>query len=288
MDGNFLITAFADEIDNDLNKQIKTLKECDINYLELRSIGGKNVSEFTLEEAEKFKKVLDQNHIQVSSIGSPIGKINITDPFEPHMKLFKHVLKIARIFKSPYVRMFSFYINPQKNPEDFAEEVFKRWKVFMKIAADFPEITLLHENEKEIYGDTPERCLRLIEKIDSPQFKVAFDPANFVQCGVKVFPEAYELLKEYIVYMHIKDARYSDGVVTPVGYGDGKVLEVMKSLRANNFCGFVSIEPHLTEFDGFEKLELHGSSLHKKAYEEDGIIQFKVANKALRELLEKI
>ncbi|MGM0126108.1 hypothetical protein IGI37_003509 [Enterococcus sp. AZ194] len=280
---NFTITGFADEISPNFEEQVRVLKKNQISHIEIRGIDGKNVSDFTIEEAEMYKKKFDHAMIQVSSIGSPIGKINIDDPFEEHLEKFVHVLNIARIFESPYIRMFSFFIDSKKNPDDYKEEVISRWQQFLAVAKDYPEITLLHENEKDIYGDTPERCLTLLNELNSPQVKAAFDPANFVQCEVEVYPHAYDLLKEHIAYMHIKDALYSDHKVTPAGLGDGKVKEVLAALIATDFFGFASLEPHLSIFDGFADLEKTQLSISNTA--SDGEKLFSVASQALKEIL---
>ncbi|MGX7199746.1 sugar phosphate isomerase/epimerase family protein [Enterococcus nangangensis] len=283
MKNNFTITGFADEISGDLATQIRVLKENKISHLELRAIAGKNVSDFTLEEAEHYVDILNENQIKVSSIGSPIGKIGIEDDFAAHLEKFKHVLAIARIFKAPYIRMFSFFMENEKNPDDYKDKVVARWQQFLASAKAYPEITLLHENEKGIYGDTPERCAALLEALNDDQVKVAFDPANFVQCEVEVYPHAFDMLKEKIAYLHIKDALYANHKVTPAGLGDGKVADVLKGLVVQNFEGFASLEPHLSIFDGFAQLEKENVSIEPS--DSDGEKLFTVASNALKKIL---
>jgi sugar phosphate isomerase/epimerase len=282
MMNHFTISAFADEISTEVNEQIRVLTQNGISHIEVRGLDGKNVSELTLEEVKEYKKKFDAAGISVSSIGSPIGKININDPFEQHLELFKHVLNIAEVFESPFIRMFSFFIDETENYDDYEKQVIERWQQFLEVAKNFPKITLLHENEKEIYGDTPERCLNLLNKLNSSQLKAAFDPANFVQCDVEVYPKAFEMLKDHIVYMHIKDAKYSDHEVTPAGHGDGKIYTVLNNLSENNFKGFASLEPHLTMFDGFAELENKNVSGLK---EDDNIRLFNVAAHALKKII---
>ena len=60
------------------------------------------------EEAKALKERLDANGIAISAVGSPIGKISITDPFEPHLETLRHVIKLAKIWETNYIRMFSF------------------------------------------------------------------------------------------------------------------------------------------------------------------------------------
>ncbi|MFS1030060.1 sugar phosphate isomerase/epimerase family protein [Enterococcus casseliflavus] len=280
---NFTITGFADEISPNLEAQIETLKQNQLSHIEIRGIAGKNVSEFTLAEAKGYQEQLQEAQISVSCIGSPIGKIEITDPIDPHLESFKNVLEVARIFEAPYIRMFSFFIPEGAEQSSYRAEVIDRWQKFLEIASDYPEITLLHENEKGIYGDTPERCLDLIQSLDNPQVRMAFDPANFVQCDVPVYPTAYEKLQPHIAYMHIKDANFSDHKVMPAGFGDGQVKKVLEGLIQNGYQGFLSLEPHLSSFEGFSNLEKENISIEKE--QSDGARLFTLASQVLKNIV---
>jgi sugar phosphate isomerase/epimerase len=108
-------------------------------------------------------------------------------------------------------------------------------------------VTLVHENEKDIFGDVPSRVSDIIETVNSPALKVAWDPANFVQVGVKPFTEAYELLRPHLVYLQVKDALFADGRVVPAGEGDGEVQRTVEALRDSGYTGFASLEPHLAQ-----------------------------------------
>lgn len=251
---SFVLSAFADEIDPDLKVQMDVLEKHDIRHIEMRGVNGKNIVEHSLDEVREIKEQLDERGFKISAVGSPIGKICITDDFDPHLELFKHTLEIAQILDTDYIRMFSFYIPEGKEAEDYRDEVLRRWKEFID-AAKGTGIILLHENEKGIYGDTPERCLDLIESLNCEYFGAIFDPANFVQIDVETYPHAFELLKDHILYMHIKDARYSDHQVVPAGHGDGKIQDILTALHSLGFEGFLSLEPHLANFVGFATLE---------------------------------
>jgi len=242
----FVISAFADEIDPMLDVQMDVLERHGVHHIEMRVVDGKNVSSLTLGEAKAVKARLDARGFQVSALGSPIGKIGINDPFEPHLALFRHTLDLADILNAPYIRMFSFFLPHGEDPAGFRDEVMRRWAAFIQ-AAEGRNITLLHENEKDIYGDTAVRCLDILETLDCPSLKATFDPANFVQVGEKTFPEAFELLEKHVTYMHIKDALYGSGKVVPAGEGEGKVEEIVRALKAAGWSGYLSIEPHLND-----------------------------------------
>src|SRR5260370_42381117 len=71
----FRISAFADEIDPDPQKQIDVLRQCGIRHLELRSILKTNVLDLTELQVQELKSLLDRHGFKLSAIGSPIGKI---------------------------------------------------------------------------------------------------------------------------------------------------------------------------------------------------------------------
>ncbi len=281
---SFTLSAFADEIDMSLDVQMAELKKHDIRHIEMRGVNGKNIADLTLDEARAIKEQLDDNGFKISALGSPIGKILITDPFDPHYKKFVHLLELADILGTDYIRIFSFYMPKGQDPEQYYDEVIWRLKQLIGAAKKAGKI-LLHENEKEIYGDTAPRCEKLMKALYGPNFKATFDPANFVQSGQKV-DEAYAILKKYIAYVHIKDALFSDGSVTPAGMGDGWIPSLLSELKASGFDGFLSLEPHLGDFVGFAALETGNAKLADSNM--TPAKRFSVAVKALNDILEKI
>lgn len=274
----FTYSAFADEISPDLNTQISVLKKYRINHIEARGVDGKNISDYTVSEIKEVKKVLDDNGFYISALGSPVGKIQITDDFVPELDKFKNTLDLAAELNTKYIRMFSFFMDTARAAE-YRDEVLERWNQYLAAAKGYP-VLLLHENEKGIYGDTAERCFDLLTTLNSPQLKATFDPANFVQCGEDTL-KAYELLKDFVEYMHIKDAMLTTGEVVPAGYGDGNVKAILDALKAKNWSGFLSFEPHLADFAGFSDLEKNAAKKEQRSGEET----FDIAYQALMKLV---
>jgi len=281
---NFILSAFGDEIDKSLDIQLDVLKKHDIEYIELRGVDGKNVSELSIDEAIEVKNKLDKNGIKVSAIGSPVGKISLTDDFENHVEMFKRVLKIAKTMETKYIRIFSFYYPIDMDMDECKSKVVSRLKILTRLAEE-ENLVLLHENEKDIYGDIPERCLDIIKGVNSPNLKLTFDPANFIQSDIKPYPYAFNMLKPYIEYIHIKDAIAENGTVVPAGYGDGKIQEFLKDLKSSSFNGFLSIEPHLGSFEGLEKLE---RDVKIQNIKRDSMESFALAVNSLKDILKKI
>ncbi len=244
----FTLAAFADEAGSDVEVQIRALQENGVPCLEIRGVGDKNVTDLTVDEAKELKKRLDDAGISVWSIGSPLGKISVGDEFAPHLDTFKHTLELSRVLGAGNIRMFSFFC-PKGEAAYCRDIVFERLHQFCA-AAQGSGITLCHENEKGIYGDTADRCLDILRNF--PAIKAVYDPANFLQCGEDTI-RAWELLEPYIAYMHVKDVR-EDGVVVPAGQGHGRIPELLE--RYEKIGGQVlTLEPHLAVFKGLDALE---------------------------------
>lgn len=239
------LSAFADEAAADYGEQLKVLREERIPYIELRGLDGKNVADLSEEEAEKYAVQTREAGIKVWAIGSPLGKIGIGEDFEEHLRKAARVFRLAKIFGTKKVRVFSFYT---KTPEADREEVLRRMKALVRLADDNGAV-LYHENEKEIYGDTAARCADLLD--GTPGLKSVFDPANYVQCHEDV-SAALCLLRLRTGYYHIKDALYPDGEVVPAGKGDGALAEVLSGITENTV---LTLEPHLAVFEGYSHLE---------------------------------
>jgi sugar phosphate isomerase/epimerase len=240
------ITGFADEISDDVQEQCKVLAGLRIRHLELRAAWKTNVADLSDRQLAEVAAILADHDITVSSIGSPIGKISVTDDFAAHLDRFDRCLHVAETFGAPFVRIFSFFPAPGTTPEQARPEVLRRMAALVERARG-RGVVLLHENEKDIYGDIPARCADVLSSTDSPLLQAAWDSANFVQCGVRPYDEGYTLLRPWIAYVHVKDAHARDGSVTPVGQGDGDFHRVLTSLKADGFDGFLSLEPHLSE-----------------------------------------
>ena len=252
------LTGFADEISPELDEQLETLAEESISYMELRSVWKTNVLDLTDGELDRVKSAAALRGIGISSIGSPIGKVPVTDPFGPHLERFRRALYAADVLEAPYVRVFSFFIPEGQEPDRYREEVIERMGALAGEAED-AGITLLHENEKEIYGDVPSRCVDILAGVGSPALRAAWDAANFVQCGISPHKEGYASLRPYIEYVHVKDALSGSDKVVPAGEGDGQLPETLSALRASDFDGFFSLEPHLASagtYSGFSGPEL--------------------------------
>jgi len=247
------LSGFADEIDPDLATQCAVLNDLRITHVEFRSAWDTNVLDLTDEQLDEAATILARHGLSVSSIGSLLGKINIEDDFDAHLVRAERALVVARRLGAPFIRVFSFFLRPDQPPARHRDEVLRRMSALAALAEP-TGIVLLHENEKDIYGDVPERVLDIVESVGSPALRLAWDPANYVQVGVTPFTDGYAQLRPHTVYVQIKDALLATGEVVPAGEGDGQVRETVRALAADGFDGFFSMEPHLGTYNEFGAL----------------------------------
>ncbi len=275
----YRISAFADEAGGALDVQLAALKRNGISQIEMRMVDGGNASHMTAAEAVAVRARLDAAGVTLSALGSPFGKIFADEDFEPHYRQFLQGLKLCRILGARRMRVFSFYIPKGTAPGDWRDEVLRRLGRMLD-AADEWGIRLLHENEKGIYGDVAARCADLLDAFGG-RLGCIFDPANFIQCGEQPL-DNFALLKDRVEYMHIKDALLADGSVVPAGKGDGHVAEILANMPGDG-CMTLSIEPHLTVFDGLQTLQTE--VLKQKYAYSDANEAFDAAAGALRGIL---
>jgi len=279
----FTLSAFGDEISPDLEEQLAHLNRLDIHYLDLRGAWGKNVLALTDEEINRVKQLCADHGIRVACIGSPIGKSPLADPIEKELANLDRIMEIGAALACRRIRVFSFYPPDQSTNahyDQYLDEAIDRLARLTE-RAKAADVELLHENEKEIVGDTLARCQALVRGVNDPHLRVLWDPANFVQVGeARVTERGWPLLGDLVAYVHIKDAKLDDGSVCQAGEGDGQVRELLQALVKRNYQGFLSLEPHLMVagrsggFSGTEYMTIAAEAL-RKVMAETGCVEVK-------------
>jgi sugar phosphate isomerase/epimerase len=247
------LSGFGDEIDPDPAVQAAVLLALGASHIEVRSAWGTNVSELEPPQVATLKEILDEKGLKVSAVASPIGKVDVSLPVEHEVRRLRQIISVAKGLDTKYIRIFSFYRAESQSQEDIRDDVMARLGALAAEAAE-AGVVLLHENEKGIYGDIPERVLDIMKTVDSPSLRIAWDNANFVQVGVKPYTDGYAMLRPYLEYFQVKDALCTTGEVVPSGEGDGELDATIAALKEDGFTGFASLEPHLAsahELGGF-------------------------------------
>jgi sugar phosphate isomerase/epimerase len=259
-----VLSAFADEIAPDLKTQMDVCAANGVHCIDVRGIDNVNVSKFTVAQAREYKKQMDGRGFTVPCIGSPIGKIRIDEPFEPHLEVLKHCCEIAHAFGAPNVRIFSFYPPKGGDFKGQRDEVMRRMLALVE-AGKSADVVMLHENESAIYGAKPDGVKDLFATIKSPHLLGIFDPANFVGEGVKPYTDGWSKgLAELTSYFHIKDKTPGATTCVPAGEGDGEIPAILADARKRGFNGYLTLEPHMAaagQFAGFTGPQLFAKAV---------------------------
>ncbi|MDN4596155.1 sugar phosphate isomerase/epimerase family protein [Leifsonia virtsii] len=255
------LSGFGDEIDADPAIQTAVLQALGAHAIEVRSAWGVNIVDLDDEQLGRLAGVLSERGMGVSAIASPVGKVDVALPVEHEVQRLRRAAAAAHRLGTRYIRLFSFFRGDGVAVEGIRDDVLVRMRALADVA-EAEDLVLLHENEKDIYGDTPERCLDIVESVGSPALRLAWDSANFVQVGVAhPFDDGYAALRPHLEYLQVKDALSATGEVVPAGEGDGQVLQTLTALRDDGYTGFASLEPHLTDVNalgGFSGPEAFG------------------------------
>lgn len=243
------LSAFGDEISDDVHEQLSVLRGMGIGFLEVRGAWGKNVLHLSDEEAAMLKQACAAEQIAISAIGSPVGKSPITQPLAAEMKNLARIFAIAEAVGTRLVRVFSFY-PPAAGEAGWSDAAVVEESITrlskMTEAAAAAGMQLVLENEHGIVGDTVVRCIQLLNAVNSPSLAFAWDPANFVHVGERAsVTDGWDALGPRTRHVHIKDYCMATDEVLPAGEGDGQIEMLLSQLANANYAGFLALEPHL-------------------------------------------
>jgi len=246
-----LLSAFADEISQELEEQLAVLAECRIRFLDLRAMWKTNVMELTDDQLRRIKRTMDDRGMGMAAVGSPIGKSRIDQPASLELDRLKRAADIAEMFGAKYIRVFSFYAPEGKKISDFGSAVIDRMGGWVDwIETEHRPVVLTHENESDIYGDIPERCEHILQKLYGPKLVHCYDPGNFVAVGITgSFENAWQPLKKYVKFLHLKDRKADAHTVC--GAGAGEVEKILIDAHKAGYDGFMTFEPHLRSAEQF-------------------------------------
>ncbi len=259
------LSAFADEVTQDFLEQVKYLASENVRFIEPRFINKKNIMDLTKNELNEAKNMIQDYGLKVSAVGSPIGKVRLDEPFESHLDSFRHAVDLALFFETPYIRIFSYYAPQGQNIDDCREQVLERMFAKVEIIKGV-DVTIVHENEADIYGHTAKNCVDLARTVNSPKFRLAYDPANFVWADAITdnVESCWPLMRSYVVHVHIKDWKVGAEIASMPGEGDGQIRELLAELAAIGYDGCLTMEPHLQaggQFGGSTGPELFSKAI---------------------------
>lgn len=255
-------TGFADEASGNLDLQIKATKELGWSNIEARSLFGKNLGTMSDEEFETLQEKLSAAGVGINCYGSAVANWAnpITESPEKSYAELRTALPRMQKLGTKLIRIMSFAVPQELKAKawEFEDEVIKRLQTIVRMAEE-AGVVCVHENCMNWGGLSYEYTLRLCDRLaSSPAFRLVFDTGNPVfnddysknPLKKQSSWEFYEKVRDFVVYIHIKDGRIlPDGTMkfTFGGEGDGDVRRILTDAFSRGYDGGISIEPHMNK-----------------------------------------
>ena len=221
-----ILSGFADESANQKTavQQFCAFAAMGLQYYSLRFIdvgeGIKNVMKLTKKEIQDIRHLEDEYGLNVSSIGSPIGKVKLVDKedgtknaFIPFKKYLaddvKKACELAHAFETKLIRGFSFYHPKGEDPKAYISQAVDQLGKIAE-ACHRSDLTFGLEIEANLVGQTGELLAEIQRQVKHPAMMLIFDAANILCQGYTTLDvyNQYLAMKPYIGWMHIKDYRH--------------------------------------------------------------------------------
>ena len=251
------LTGITDEASDSLDRQIRVCAELGWQWIDLRTIGGVNITNIPDSEYDALLAKLSEAGLRISSFGSAIANWGrrVSDPLETDLEELGRAIPRMHKAGTKFLRIMSYRPEDGGSPDNLRAEVIRRLREIVRRAED-GGVVCVHENCDTWGGQSYEHTLRLLEEIDSPAFSLVFDTGNPVETrdqrdgATTTYQDAYQFyraVREYISYVHIKDGYVEHGntVYTYPGKGQARVPEILRDLHDSGYDGGFSIEPHV-------------------------------------------
>jgi L-ribulose-5-phosphate 3-epimerase len=259
---SFKLGVITDEVSQDLEKALVWAKGFGLEWVELRFVWGKYVTDFTKEDVGKARDLLSEFAMRVSVVDSAYFKTNLpgtqskfADPkddplqsgFAAQDALLERAIARAKDFKAEKVRIFSFLRVPE--PKKVFDRVAKELARSAELA-DREQIKLVLENEFSCNVATGAESAAMLAAVKSSSLGLNWDPGNAYAAGeLKPYPDGYAPLdKSRLWHMHLKDAQESstggESVWRPIGGGKIDYPGQFRALIKDGYSGTMSLETH--------------------------------------------
>lgn len=216
---------FGDEVDT----QIKALKENEINVVELKTINNKSISLLSEDEIINFAVKFLDAQIYILSLHSDIGIQDLSENYETELDNLAKLLKVA-------VRLDikNIFIHTYLKKECNRSKIFERLSSFVELSRKY-NVDLVFENEQNYYSDTLENILDLIRNIDG--IKYAYNPSNFLLCHSNSYNTISALSSITSIY-HLNDLIKDKMSYVALNEGDFNLELLIKSADRDSFFSF--------------------------------------------------
>ncbi|HZO88170.1 MAG TPA: sugar phosphate isomerase/epimerase family protein [Chthonomonadaceae bacterium] len=268
------LAIITDEISQEFEHALDVMDEYGVKGAELRGLWGTNIADLSDEQAARAQQALSDRQMQVVGLATPFykcpleagavnpgeaaGDMHLAKPrgLEEQMEILRRCIALAHRLDTKLLRVFAFWRQGELTPE-----------IAARIAAAFAEpvalaaregVTLVLENEPSCCVGTGREAAEIAQRIDSPHFRICWDPGNAFYAGERPYPEGYAAVAPWLGHVHLKDVQRVD---TPskglepqcclFGTGEIDYHGQLAALKRDGYAGFLSLEPqYVPETDG--------------------------------------
>lgn len=226
-----------------LEELLKNLRGYGVHMTEL--VARKNLNKNDVPQA---KDLLAQYNVVPNAV-SAFTKLNevVHERVADTQELINESLELAALVGAPFTVTY-FGTNALLDDDEAIERYVRNIQPCLRKAEE-QGIVLLIENLFDVVPEeipetfrtryrssdatrTAKGVRKLIEAVGSPWFRLNYDPGNFLCGGEEPYPYAYEILKDYIRNIHLKDAVKYDREL----YGPPDDLYLQRDLKADYMC----------------------------------------------------
>jgi len=243
------LAVFTDEVSQDLDTAVKLAVRHRLDAVEIRSVWDKPVQHLNDAEIGRIRRTLDGHNLATAAIASPVFKCELDDPpaQRDHLDYLRSCIRIAPALDTNIIRVFTFW---KRGPSAPVWDRIKRQFAPAVPIAEESGVVLAIENEPSTYCATADETRRFVTEVGSPAVRLVWDPGNEIHAedGITPYPDAYNLVKDLMVHVHVKDGARDPATgtprVVPIGDGDIDFVGQFTELLSSGYAGYASLETH--------------------------------------------
>lgn len=239
----------SDAISQDFETAVLLGLEWGVEYFELKRMYGRRVPDITDDEVRLVQNVLRANGVALSSIAPGLFKI----PLERELisqetgKRFDMTAALADRLDTRSVVIFGFVRDDRRTEAEALRQIID---VFGGVAARAEKegITLFLENDRGLWGESPQAVRGILAGVNSRALRLNWDPGNLIGAFPEApYPTSYELVREFVGHVHVKDAKATGNgkfAHAMMGSGDVDWVGQFERLLREGYEGYCVVEPH--------------------------------------------
>jgi len=242
----FRLSVISDEVSQDLVTAARFARRYGLQGLEIRSAWGLQFLEL-VEKTKQIRSIVEENDLKVSAVASPFFKAELfgEQEYALNLKILEKSIEMAKALDCRIIRGFTFW--RKGGFEEHLPVILEKFKYPVRLIEDYGMVLGI-ENEPSTFVTNARKLATFLDALDSESVRAVWDPGNDIMDPdtEQPFPFGYELLRDKVVHVHLKDGVRKDerSELLPIGEGEVNIEGQLKALLLDDYKGYVSLETH--------------------------------------------